>query len=209
VIWGLTSTPITLTHEWAQTYRPEHHNFSEHFLFEPALDPGVTAQQRAELTAAGIRAIHAYDGFLAYYDDEAWNGPCLGCTGFDGDHDGRCTGDPTFDCDDGDPTVWTPPGEVLGLAFTDDASVSWGPPPEPGATAVVFDLLRSPDPADFVTPALCVETNGADLGAADPAVPAAGAVHHYLVRAENACPAGQGSLGQASDGSERAGRACP
>ncbi|HET9482153.1 MAG TPA: hypothetical protein VFP98_10385 [Candidatus Polarisedimenticolia bacterium] len=38
-----------------------------------------------------------------------------------------------------------------------------------------------------------------------------GGVFFHLVRAENACPgaAGVGSLGRGSDGTERAGRACP
>jgi hypothetical protein len=213
LIYGLTSTPITLTSEWSQTYRPEHHNFSEHFLFEPALDPGVTPQQLQELEAAGIRAIHAFDGFpgaqLVYYSDAQWKGACLGCTGFDGDHDGRCTGAPTFDCDDADPTAWATPGEVLGLVLGGGTVLAWSAPDEPGATAVVYDVLRSESPLDFVAPAICVESDGADVSAADVGVPPAGAVFHYLVRAENGCPAGAGSLGHGSDGGERAGRACP
>ena len=35
------------------------------------------------------------------------------------------------------------------------------------------------------------------------------AVFFYLVRAENACPLGQGSLGKDSNGAPREGRSCP
>jgi hypothetical protein len=48
----------------AQTYSPGHHNFTETFLFEPALDPGTSPAQVAELEAAGIRQLVIDDGFL-------------------------------------------------------------------------------------------------------------------------------------------------
>jgi hypothetical protein len=59
-ITGLTTSPLVLTDDFAQTYAPGHHNFTEVFLFEPALDPGVTAEQRAELEGANIRMIHVF-----------------------------------------------------------------------------------------------------------------------------------------------------
>jgi hypothetical protein len=59
-ITGLTTSPLVLTDDFAQTYAPGHHNFTEVFLFEPALDPGITAEQRAELEAANIRMIHVF-----------------------------------------------------------------------------------------------------------------------------------------------------
>jgi hypothetical protein len=59
-ITGLTTTPLVLTSDFAQTYAPGHHNFTETFLFEPALDPNVTAEQRAELATADIRLIHVF-----------------------------------------------------------------------------------------------------------------------------------------------------
>ncbi len=59
-ITGLTTTPLVLTGEFAQTYAPGHHNFYETFIFEPRLDPGVTDAQRAELKAANIRLLHVY-----------------------------------------------------------------------------------------------------------------------------------------------------
>lgn len=60
VIEGLTSAPVVLTSDFAQTYRPEHHNFSEHFLFEPGLDPDVPAHLLDELRDRNIRLIHVF-----------------------------------------------------------------------------------------------------------------------------------------------------
>jgi hypothetical protein len=59
-ITGLTTQPLVLTNEFAQTYAPGHHNFFEIFLYEPALDPAVTAEQKTELQNANIRLIHVF-----------------------------------------------------------------------------------------------------------------------------------------------------
>ena len=48
--------------ERSQTYRPEHHNFSEHFVFEPHQEPGLSPSILAELDAKGFRWIHALVG---------------------------------------------------------------------------------------------------------------------------------------------------
>jgi hypothetical protein len=63
-IIGLTRDPLVLRSGASQTYSPGHHNFTETFLFDPALDPGVSAAQRAELEAAGIRQLVAESGFF-------------------------------------------------------------------------------------------------------------------------------------------------
>jgi hypothetical protein len=63
-ITGYTSTPIVLGGDYSQTYRPEHHNFSEHFLFEPQLEPGLSPETLAELRQKGIRWIHVYGGLV-------------------------------------------------------------------------------------------------------------------------------------------------
>ena len=57
VITGLASEPIVLHDEFAQTYRPGHHNFYEEFVFEPRLDPNVPAALLEELAAQNIRAL--------------------------------------------------------------------------------------------------------------------------------------------------------
>ncbi|MCB9732478.1 MAG: hypothetical protein H6745_07695 [Deltaproteobacteria bacterium] len=63
-ITGLTTAPIVLHGYWSQTYRPQHHNFSEDFVFEPRREPGVDAQTLAELDAADVRWVHVTFGGL-------------------------------------------------------------------------------------------------------------------------------------------------
>jgi hypothetical protein len=57
-IEGLTQSPIVLKGFYAQTYRPEHHNFVENFIFEPRLEAGIDPAIVAELEAKGIRMIY-------------------------------------------------------------------------------------------------------------------------------------------------------
>lgn len=58
VIEGLTTEPIVLHGYYSQTYRPEHHNLVEHFLFEPRLEPGISAEIVDQLRDQNIRFIH-------------------------------------------------------------------------------------------------------------------------------------------------------
>jgi len=58
VIEGYTTAPIVLHGWYSQTYRPEHHNFGANFLFEPQLEPGLSADLLNELRAKDIRLIH-------------------------------------------------------------------------------------------------------------------------------------------------------
>jgi hypothetical protein len=78
-ITGLTAQPLVLTNEFAQTYAPRHHNFIEVFLYEPALDPGVTPAQKAELELANVRLIHVYHDLALGGDD------VVRVMGFDGE----------------------------------------------------------------------------------------------------------------------------
>lgn len=57
-IEGLTTVPIVLRGYYSQTYRPQHHNFSEDFMFEPALENGLPANVLMELETKGIRQIY-------------------------------------------------------------------------------------------------------------------------------------------------------
>jgi hypothetical protein len=59
-ITGLTTQPIVLTNGYSQTYAPGHHNFTEEFIFEPRLDPGLPPATLAELNAANIQLIYAF-----------------------------------------------------------------------------------------------------------------------------------------------------
>ena len=59
-ITGLTTDPIVLTNCYSQTYGPGHHNFTEEFIFEPRLDPGVPPATLAQLNAANIQLIYVF-----------------------------------------------------------------------------------------------------------------------------------------------------
>lgn len=62
-ITGLTTAPIVLTNYFSQTHRPGHHNFTEEYIFEPRLEPGLSPATRAELEAANIQLLYLYLGF--------------------------------------------------------------------------------------------------------------------------------------------------
>lgn len=57
-IKGLTTDPIVLHGWYSQTYKPDHHNFGEHFIFEPRLEPGMSPEILAELDAIGVAYIY-------------------------------------------------------------------------------------------------------------------------------------------------------
>lgn len=56
-IAGLTAEPLVLHSRTSQTYAPGHHNFWEHFLFEPGLDADVSAAQLVELSSKGVKQL--------------------------------------------------------------------------------------------------------------------------------------------------------
>lgn len=144
------------------------------------------------------------------------------CAGTDDDGDGYAGGgdpdcpDALVDCNDSDGMSWATPGEA-GLLFLlpSKEHLVWSAPTEPGGTAVSHDVLRSRDPSDFEAATTCLETDDAsDVVAADAELPGLTpprwSAFHYLVRARNGCiDRPTGSLGTRSDGTPRAGRACP
>jgi len=79
----------------------------------------------------------------------------------------------------------------------------------PGGLAVLYDVLRSGMPSDFLGAAICVATDSTAPPAADTAIPQPRQGFFYLVRAQSGCANGQGTLGTDSSGTPRAGRACP
>jgi hypothetical protein len=58
IIEGLTSEPIVLVGYYSQTFRPEHHNLIETFLFEPRLEEGISPTTLAQLETMNVRLIH-------------------------------------------------------------------------------------------------------------------------------------------------------
>jgi hypothetical protein len=130
----------------------------------------------------------------------------------DGDGDGHAVcGE---DCDDGNGTIWARPGEVRALMLDHDSSyvgttLSWTAPEAPGATSLRYDTISAVRPDGFVD-GICVESDdGTDTEALSRETPLPGEALYFLVRAENDCPDGQGSLGIGPDGGERPGRDCP
>ena len=131
----------------------------------------------------------------------------------DGDADGfsTCAGD----CNDANGAIWATPGEVRSLALAHNqvsstTTLSWSAPLLPGGTSVLYDTLRSPNPSNFTSSATCVESNdGSNASAVDTVTPTPGTALFFLVRAENACPSGQGVLGRNGSGAPIAGRTCP
>jgi len=61
-IKGLTRKPIVLKGYYSQTYHPNHHNFSEDFLFDPLLENGIDAATILELRIKGIRQLYVRGG---------------------------------------------------------------------------------------------------------------------------------------------------
>jgi hypothetical protein len=128
----------------------------------------------------------------------------------DGDDVAEC------DCDDGNPDVWSTPGEAEELHATRQtpggpALLSWMPPLDPGSGSIEYDALRSNQPG-FGPGATCLTLADPSQPAVTDAVdPSPDGVFFYLVRAVNGCPGayGVGSLGFGSAGGELTGPACP
>jgi hypothetical protein len=57
-IEGLTAEPIVLEGYYSRTYRPEHHNLIEHFLFEPRLEPNLSPALLEQLRELNVWLIH-------------------------------------------------------------------------------------------------------------------------------------------------------
>jgi len=131
------------------------------------------------------------------------------------DDDGDSVAD--CDCDDTNPDVWDFPGEARSVTLMHDrasgeTTLSWVEPLDPGATSVTYAVLRSARRTDFGTAAVCLALADPQQSTAiDSEQPATDGAFHYLVRAENGCPAamGLGALGTGSGGWEREGRTCP
>jgi len=158
----------------------------------------VAAWNRA-LCGAEIRHIH----------DLGLQGESFRTGGTTSDLDGDGV-DNGADCHPTDGRAWSAPSEVRRLTLQDarPATFAWAPPAEAGGTRVLYDLLRSRDPAGFAG-AVCLESDGLDTAAVDSDLPGAGSLFFYLVGAENDCgPAGR-NLGSDSAGAPRTAPDCP
>jgi hypothetical protein len=130
------------------------------------------------------------------------------CAGADLDADGH----ELCDCASGDPSLWAAPDEAGTLLLAggpNGTTLEWTDPAAPGADSVLYDVLRSSKPADFLTGTVCLDdADPQDTVAADPGTPSSGAAWFHLVRAVNGCEQGAGSLGRGSDNVVRSGRFC-
>jgi len=143
---------------------------------------------------------------------ETCNGVDDDCNGsidepFDADGDGvaSCDGD----CNDADAGNWSAPTEARDLLFVDASNLGWSVPNRPGGIFDFYDVVRSADPADFVTSATCVISRELIVSASDADVPSVGSAFYYLVRPQNWCPNGAGPVGDASSGVAISARICP
>jgi hypothetical protein len=127
----------------------------------------------------------------------------------DTDADGDGFGRGACDCDDAVPQVWGRPGEVRDVRFAGPATLVWNAPTNAGGPQPRYDTVRSPSASDFVTSAICLESDDAsDRQAPDSENPPSGTVFFYLVRAENSCAAGVGPLGISRGVWARVARGC-
>ena len=109
-------------------------------LFLPDTPSDVLVSTRVPLPCNGNGTCESGESCtcLAECPDEGSDG--------DGDQVGICA-----DCNDSDADLWATPGEVLDLMLEhnrllDITKLSWSPPTEPGASALFYETLRSPDP---------------------------------------------------------------
>lgn len=133
------------------------------------------------------------------------------CVDADGDGfpSSDCLAGIPADCDDLNADSWATPGENLDLLFTSDALFVWSAPLEPGGTpsTLVHQILRSEEPFDLSTTALCGTSDPGLPEGFDPSSPAPGGLFVYLTRATNGCT-GASSWGSDSEGLERVA-SCP
>ena len=130
------------------------------------------------------------------------------------DADGDGVGD-ACDCAPADARLWAAPDEADRLTLYPGGQIlEWQPAPHPGAYTLDdrYDLVRSTDPSDFVSGAVCVASGVAPqqnrLYAVDAAAPLLrGQAFYELVRGANAC--GAGPAGRAGDGAIVPARVCP
>jgi subtilisin family serine protease len=109
------------------------------------------------------------------------------------------------DCAPNDNAAWKLPDPVDDLQLGGGAAsmLSWTQPADPGATTLLYDVLRTTLPGDF-SGATCVESGESDTVAQDEALP--DEAFYYVVRTVNPCG---GNPGENSAGGLRDVPDCP
>ncbi len=165
----------------------------------PVIDAGTNAGVSTLDLAGAPRVVDADCDGAAVVDLGAYELP---------PPDSDCDGVPdTLDCAPLVAWITMPPGPVdptLTIRAGPPATLSWSSLPQ----ANVFNIYRGAITGAFAYNQTCLESASLDTAAQDAGVPAVGSVFYYLISAVNGC--GEGSLGRASDGSERPNTApCP
>lgn len=131
----------------------------------------------------------------------------VGCTGPDGDGDGR---QDSCDCAPADGTAFARPREIDNLRWQAATQLAWDSDAAYSGSGTRYDVLRG----ELAQVALlagasgdfCMADDHPDTGIGALPVPSPGAGFFYLVRGDNAC--GQGRYETASDGRDRLSPAC-
>jgi hypothetical protein len=142
----------------------------------------------------------------------------LDCVDVDCCGDRNCFPDEDFDnhvgcldCDDSEGSSWATPSETLNLLLGQEPGgtvLTWDEPEVLGGGAE-YEVLRSVNPRNFTLATSCLaDSDPEDTTLVDPDPPPI-VMFAYLVRAANACPVGEGTLGTDTDGVVRAGLTCP
>jgi hypothetical protein len=71
-ISGLTARPIVLTGYYSQTHAPNYHNSGGEYIFDPRLEPGLSASILRELEAANIAYLVIIDTDRQGVADSIW-----------------------------------------------------------------------------------------------------------------------------------------
>jgi len=148
------------------------------------------------------------DHFVDCYDIDCCAGGACDTFDVDGDDVSIC-----IDCNESNNSIWATPGEVRDVEFNyvfGQLALMWSPPAEPGGTSPTYETIRSQNPSNFLTSVSCLVWGSPTANFyIDNEVPDPGVEFCYLVRAENACPSGSGTVGTNSDGVSRFAVSCP
>jgi hypothetical protein len=105
------------------------------------------------------------------------------------------------DCNDGNNTVWSFPGEINTTSFPSKTTVAWSAPPDPGGTqAPLYDVFRGTLASPSTPTYACFSADQAGTTKADATNPGQGSTYLYLMRAQNSCGNGTVGTGVAANG---------
>ena len=115
------------------------------------------------------------------------------------------------DCAMNDPSAWSVPAEVSGVAFgTNNQTISWTSLASQAGPGTIYDLVRgliAQLPTGGKPAETCLAPDSGSTQFVETATPAVGAGFYYLARGSNVC--GVGTYGTTSGGAPRNTAVCP